>query len=184
MSTFVPRSGLLTDNQGRGNERRLRVEVGQTGFWTGRHFGSVFELDMANGEIVVTKLVSTVDFLLHFLTIDLIEGEIRAEVVFGGTEGGTFDTDVDIGARNAMSFTPSYTRNVNITTGGTLTGGTVVDLFLNKVSNASGHSSLTPSAGADYIGVAAGTSYLRVTATGAVRGILKSEWEEIPEGVL
>lgn len=173
----TPIEDLLTDG-GDGPNRRLRVDVGQTGFFSGREFRTFHEFTTDT----VFKVVVPINTILWFLDINLLEGECRLESVVGGTEGGSFSNTLPIFGRNNMTERPEpfYTNQVVITSGGTHTGGTILDVLLNKTSDNSNFASSVGTATGDERGVAANTYYLRLTVTGITRGILKVWWEERP----
>lgn len=170
---------LLTDG-GDGPNRRVRVDVAQTGFFAGREFRTFYEWLTPTTETRVIKAVVPMNIILFELgMVPLLEGEMRIETLIGGTEGGTFGTPLPIFPTNTMSEKPQppYVNQVLLTTGGTLTGGTLLDSLAGKTSdNANFASSVGAGQGAER-GVAANTYYFRITAT-AMRGIFKARWEE------
>ncbi len=154
---------------------RLRVDSGNRGFDDGREF-RIFHEFTGN---TVFKTVVPVNTILWALNISLLEGECRLETVVGGTEGGTF-TPITIFGRNNMTERPFpfYTNRVTASQGGTHTGGTVLDVLLNKTSDNSNFAASVGASTGDERGVAPNTYYLRLTVTGTTRGILKLRWEE------
>lgn len=168
---------LMTDG-GDGPNRRIRVDSGQTGFFAGREFRTYYEFTTDT----VFKIVVPVDTILWFLGINLLQGECRLETVAGGTEGGTFSTVLPIFGRNNMSERPEpfYTPQVAISAGGTHTGGTVLDVLLNKTADNANFAQSVGAGEGDERGIAAGTYYFRLTVTGTTRGNLKTWWEERP----
>lgn len=178
-----PTEDLLTDG-GSGPDRRLRVDVGQTGFFAGREFRTFRELNITTGTTLVIKAVVPVNVILFGLTLDIISGSVRQETVAGGTEGGSFSETLPIFGRNNMSErpTPFYTPQVVLTAGGTHTGGTTLDVIRLQTSNIGAQSSSVGSVEGDERGVAIGTYYFRLTASGAdpTVGVFKARWEERP----
>jgi hypothetical protein len=168
---------LMTDG-GDGPNRRLRVDVGQTGFFAGREFRTYYEFTTDT----VFKIVVPINTILWFLGINLLSGEVRLETVAGGTEGGTFSTVLPIFGRNNMSERPEpfYTPQVVISAGGTHTGGTILDVLRNKTSDNSNFAGAVGVNSSDERGVAAATYYFRLTVTGTTSGTLKVNWEERP----
>jgi hypothetical protein len=158
----------------------MRVDVAQTGFFAGREFRTFLELDMANGEVVVIRADVPVDIILFKLETSIVSGELRSETIIGGSEGGTFDQDLPIFPRNTMSErpTPIYEPLVDLTTGGTHTGGTLLDVVLNKTADNANFAGSVGAGTQDERGVGAGLYHFRLTATGAVRGIFRGQWEE------
>lgn len=172
-----PVEDLLTDH-GNGPNRRLRVDVGQTGFFAGREFRTFFEFT-AND---VIKVVVPVNVILFGLGVTLTAGQMRLETVVGGTEGGSFSNVLPIFGRNNMTERPLplYTPVVTMASGGTHTGGTVLDVLLNKVADNAVFASSVGATEGDERGVGAGTYYFRITVTGTTAGVLKARWEERP----
>lgn len=169
---------LLTDG-GDGPNRRLRVDVGQTGFFAGREFRTFRELNLTDATLVI-KAVVPVDLILFGLEMTLTSGQIHIETVAAGTEGGTFSETLPIFPRNTMSErpTPVYTPLVQLTAGGTHTGGTLIDVLYNKTADNANFSASVGSSGGDERGIGAGTYYFRLVSTGASVGIFKARWEE------
>lgn len=108
---------LLTSEE---STSRLRVDVGQTGFWQGREFR--FDLEVA-GDVVV-KFSSPVDFMLQSQTLESRDGLATFTAYSGadGVAGGVFTADgVSLLPNNAMSDAPVYANQIAITKGGTFT---------------------------------------------------------------
>jgi hypothetical protein len=171
---------LMTDDNG--DYSRMRVDVGQTGFFAGREARTFYEFSIASGATQVIKVVALTDTIVQQLSIDLYLSEIRLELVIGGTEGGTFATPLPIFKANTMSTASNYVPQVTMNRGGTHTGGTVVDLIQtltdtnpNKATPA-GASEDSPQ------GFAAGTFYIRLINTdgATATGIFRARWEERP----
>lgn len=170
---------LLTDKAGQ--NQRLRVDVAQTGFFAGREFRTFYEWLTPTTELRVIKAVVPLNIILFELGVSLVEGELRMETLVGGTEGGVFGTPLPIFPTNTMSEKPQppYANQVLLTTGGTLTGGTLLDPLIGKTSD---NSNFAGSVGADQgaeRGVGANTYYFRINTT-LLRAIFKARWEERP----
>jgi hypothetical protein len=177
-----PPFDLLTDG-GDGPNRRLRVDVGQTGFFGGREFRTFKELNVAASTTYVIKAVVPINLILFGLTVSAETGHLRLATVVGGTEGGSFSETLPIFGRNNMSErpTPFYTPVVVLTAGGTHTGGTEIDVLRLKTNNNQNQSSTVTGEGGDERGVAAGTYYFRLqnlSATDAIVGVFSARWEE------
>jgi hypothetical protein len=175
-----PPSKLLTD--GDGPNARIRVDVGQTGFFAGREFRAFKEFNLVGGTSLVLKVESPVDFILFGASLILVEGEIRAESLTGGAEDGSFSEVIPVYGRNGMTDRPFpyYTSQIVVTAGGTLTGGTLRDVLLNKTSGNSNFASTVGSEQSDERGLPPGTYYIKLTATGTSRGLFNLRWEERP----
>lgn len=172
---------LLTDG-GTGPNRRLRVDVAQTGFFAGREFRTFKELNLTLGQFYVVKAVVPVDIILFANVITLTSGEVKLYTSVGGTEGGTFSETLPIFARNTMSErpTPIYTPVVTLTAGGTLTGETNIDLVWVKTSDNSNFSGNVGGGLGEERGVGANTYHFKMTAVAASTGVWSAWWEERP----
>lgn len=175
-----PPAKLMTD--GDGDYARIRVDVGQTGFFAGREARTFYEFNIASGASQVIKVVAPVNTVLQTFGVELELAEIRLELVVGGTEGGTFTTPLPILKTNTMTTASSYAPQVTMNRGGTHTGGTVVDL-LTAISGANANKAIATSATeALPQGFAAGTFYIRLINTdgNTATGIFRARWEERP----
>lgn len=172
---------LMTD-AGDGQNRRLRVDPGQTGFFAGKEFRSFYEFDLSDGQTAYIKAVVPIDVILRGVSVNLLEGELRLSTYTGGTEAGTFATPVPTFGRNNMESRPEpfYTRQVALTTGGTHSGGTLLDVLVDKTSDNANFSASVGASNEDERGIAPGTYYFHITATGTTRGVMKARWEERP----
>lgn len=70
-----PPTGLLTSE----TNPRLRVDVGQTGFFEGREFRTFLEFSASQ----VIRVVVPINVILFNLSVSLTEGEVRVETVSG-----------------------------------------------------------------------------------------------------
>lgn len=173
---MTPVESLLTDG-GTGPNRRIRVDVGQTGFFAGREYRTFFEISTD----AVIRVVVPVNTILFGLDLSLVEGEARLETVVGGTPAGSFDTTIPTFPRNTMTEVPvPSVASIVFTTGGTHTGGTILDVLLVKAASNSNFATSVGNNSSDERGVAAGTYYFRIDVTGTTRGVLKARWEERP----
>lgn len=174
---------LMTD--GNGHSRRLRVDPGQTGFFAGRMFRTYRDFSITGGTTQVIKAVVPLNIILFGLDISSLSGTLVIETVVGGTEGGSFSTSIPIFPMNTMTErpTPIYVNQVVLSTGGTHTGGTVLDLLRIKAADNSNFAASVGSLASDERGVGANTYYYRLSATGDVSAIFKARWEERPAGI-
>jgi hypothetical protein len=174
---------LITDGGIAGDNPRVRVDVGQTGFFDGREFRTFKELNIPGSGSYVVKVVAPINVILFGLIADIEAGHLRMETVVGGTEGGSFSETLPIFKRNNMSTAPAYTGQVVLTAGGTHTGGTVIDVLRLKTNNISGQASSVGNVEGDERGVAANTYYFRFTnlsASDVITGTFRARWEERP----
>ena len=169
---------LMTDSDG--DYARLRVDVGQTGFWAGREAYAFHEFNIATATTRVIKVVAPVNTVVQRFSIELDLAALRLELVAGGTEGGTFNTSIPVFKANTMTTASSYTPQVTMAYGGTHTGGTVVDV-LTAISGDKLQKSTAATATEDLpVGFPAGTYYIRIINTdgATATGIFRARWEE------
>ena len=175
-----PPKVLMTD--GNGEYARLRVDSGQTGFFAGREFRTFYEFSIASGAQMVIKVTAPVNTIVQTFGAELDLAELRVELRYGGTESGTFATALPAFKTNTMSTASSYAGQVQFLTGGTHTGGTIVDLLTlisgdnrNKASSSSASENLPQ-------GFSAGTYYIHLINTdgATATGIFRAQWEERP----
>lgn len=177
-----PPFDLLTDG-GDGPNRRMRVDVGQTGFFAGREARTWFELNIPNGTDIIIKAECPVDFILFNLEISLIQGELKVHTLLGdGADGGGFTTLLPIIPTNTMSErpVPFYEPQMVLSTGGIYADGTPIDLVWLKTSGNS-NKAIGVGGGSDTErGVGAATYYYRLSASygNDVLGVLSARWEE------
>lgn len=166
---------------------RLRVDVGQTGFFEGREFRTFKELDIPTGTTYMIVASVPVNIILQSLQIVLDSGQVNVDTFVGGTPSGTLNETLPIIPCNNMTERPFpyYVPVVTIgavTSGGSLAGGVQLDVIRLKVENASGQAASVGETTDDVRGVAANTYYILIpsTGTGAAKGTFKARWEERP----
>ena len=175
-----PPKVLMTD--GNGNYARLRVDVGQTGFFAGREFRVLEELNIASGATQVLKIVSPINSILYAFGVDLTLSQLRVELVAGGTESGTFNSVITPLKTNQMTTASSYASQATFATGGSHTGGTVIDAF-DIVSGSNVNKAIVQQVDESQpLGFSAGTYYIRMHNTdgATANGFLKLRYEERP----
>ena len=175
-----PPKVLMTD--GNGSYARLRVDVGQTGFFAGREFRVLKELSIASGATQVLKIVSPIDSILYAFNVELTLSQLRIELVAGGTESGTFNGVITPLKTNQMTTASSYASQVTFATGGSHTGGTVIDAF-DIVSGSNVNKAIVQQVDENQpLGFSAGTYYIRMHNTdgATANGFLKLRYEERP----
>jgi hypothetical protein len=176
-----PPFDLLTDG-GDGPNRRLRVDIGQTGFFAGREFRTFREFSIAAGQTLVLKIVVPINAILSEQSVELDAGSIRITNASGGTPGGSFAETLPVIGKNNMSERPLplYTPQIVFTAGGTHTGGFIFDIHRVVAATATAQQSTVGNIIGDERGVAAGTYYVRYEnfGSGAATGTLWFFWEE------
>jgi hypothetical protein len=148
-------------------------------FYAGREYRTFKEFSIAQGASYNIKVEATSDTIVYEFGCSLQSGEVKIELVTGGTEGGSYSTELPIFPCNTMSVTPVVATGITMTANGTHTGGTVVDLLYADTGQGSGARQTTASE--DYPqGFAAGTFYIRITNldNGTSAGIFRARWEE------
>lgn len=118
ITTGLPRDLLTSLNPG---TRRVRVDVGQTGFWEGREFRV---RHIVTGPYVI-RVSSPIDFILQLQSMTSNNGTLTFSAYRSaqGTPGGTFDQEIHTLPNNGMSTAPAYTQQVSFLGGGTFTPG-------------------------------------------------------------
>ena len=167
--------------QAHGLHGRIFVDAGGVNPAENRQYFMFHEFSMASGASEVVKVVITGDTIMNAFSVKVMSGKARVEIVAGGTEGGTFNQSIPVFPVNGMSTAVPRNSTTTMTSGGTLTGGTVMDLFLvNTGDNVNQSSGVT--SGEDFaIGFPAGTYYIRVTNTdnSTAAGLVKALWTEL-----
>jgi hypothetical protein len=181
----VPPLNILTD-KGIGPNSRMRVDVGQTGFFSGRMFRNYLEaLIPVAGPSVQFRFTSPIDFILWQQSLELTQGALDMRVYTGATQSGVWVDKTPIGV-NRMSERPQpfYDAQCRFATGGNFTGGTEVDLLKIRASAANNTAS---NVGVDFSerGLPAGVYHGRfttltggVTVNDAAQMIYSLMWEE------
>lgn len=173
------------------NFRRLKVDVGQTGFFEGREFRTFFEFNIPAGNVRTFKFNAPVDFILFEQSLTVDDGKVRFSAFSGATEIGTFNTMVPIFGKNIMTerlqpyYTPQVTINTTASTvalGSDITGGTLREVFRVVAATSTAQQQTVGGAPQSERGLAAGTFYLRIEniGNGAATGVYSLIWEERP----
>lgn len=177
MSQGFPKK-FYTD--GDGPYARLRVDVGQTGFFAGREFMAFHEYSIPAGQSIAIRAIAAVAVYLQQFTVDNWEGYVRVELRAGGTETSSFTTDIPVmRTNNTPTVDMSYTSQVNMDNNGTVTGGTLLDVYqINSGNKSEGVSS----GSSDPIGMPVGTYYIIISnlSNQQAKGVFKARWEERP----
>lgn len=167
--------------------RRLLTEPGITAQMEGRAFrlSREFAIDATP---LVLRVTSPIDFKIIFqqLTVDVGGIVMHAYRDSSVTEGGTYSTTEDTFGSNDASFVPSYTPQIVIESGGSITPtGPAAETIRVRTSGATAQqTTITGSTGDERL-LGAGTYYLEfarmsgVTAT--TRGVYTLNYEEFPQ---
>lgn len=179
-------SALYTDG-GFGQNARLRVDSGQTGFFAGKMFRTFHEFNIAAGGSLNILFQSPINFILWEQSVEIDQGAVKVENITGPTTGGSFTELPRIG-RNRMTEAPQplYASQIQCGQGGTLTGGTVVDVIRLRTAQNQGnsHSSNIVNGQDSERGILPGNYGVRISAipgiTEASLGTIHFNWEERP----
>ena len=178
-----PPFDLLTDG-GSGANRRLRVDVGETQFFSGKQARTFREFNIDASATLVLKIVVPINTILLQQSVELDSGSIRITNLVGGTEGGTFSETLPVFSKNNMTERPMpfYVPQVVFTAGGTHTGGTSLDIHRVVAATATAQQSTVGNIVGDERGIAPNTYYVRYEnfGSGAATGALAFIWEERP----
>lgn len=183
----------VTSNLGCGFDR-VRVDVGQTGFFEGREFRSYYEFAAENSNALAVagtlnfKFVSPVDFILQSQIVEVDKGGVRLQAFTGGTDTGGWSS-VPVIAKNRSATRrqfPSgyYVGQATVFTGGTFTGGTQVDVIRARTASQTVAAANIGSSQDDERYLPAGTYFLTMQPLIGVNdpseGIYSISWEERP----
>lgn len=172
-------ASLLTNKAGR--NARLRVDVGQSGFFDGREFRTFYEFNTATAQHF--QITVPINIIFKALSIGLVDGSIRFSTWAGSTESGTFDTSLPVIAKNRMTEAPQppYASQVTIKTGGTRTGGTQLDSIRLATTNQSANVAAVGEGADNERGILAGTYHFSLEVlSGTAIGVFRATWEERP----
>lgn len=167
---------------------RVRVDVGETGFFEHRMFRAYAELNIPNvGPAVSFRFTAPVNFILWEQTLELDQGAARAEVFIGAvTPSGTWTPITPIGQNRMTEGTP-YTGVITLETGGSFTGGTAVDLIRVRTAAVNNQATNVGNSASSERGLPPGTYYIRIgPLTGglpvndAAQGTYSIRFEERP----
>ena len=173
----------ITDSfeQVHGLNGRMFVDAGGFNPAANRDYFMFHEYSIPSSGTEVVKVVIAGNTVMRAFTIKVMSGKARIEIVAGSTEGGTYSQSIPIIPVNGMTTAAARASTTVMTSGGTATNGTVMDLFLvNTGDNVQQSSGVT--SGEDFaIGFPAGTYYIRVTNTdnSTASGLIKALWTEL-----
>lgn len=161
-----------------GNSPRLRVDVGQTGFFARRMWSLNYEFATANpiaGTPLVFRLIIPTNFIIHAhsLTVDQGGVTLRTYAASQGVAGGTFGTTHPPVSENSMSENVSYAFQSQIASGGVFTpnvGEAPLTPLRVRTANATAQQSSVGGESVSEKGRAAGTYYAVLSRMTAVAG--------------
>lgn len=166
---------------------RVRVDVGQTGFFEGRMFRTYDKISLAAAGTLSYRVTAPVAFILHQHKLALKEGGLSIAIFDStATPSGSWTALPIIGVnRMTERRSPFYAAQMIVEKGGTFTGGTELDYFELLVANAVSQASLTDET--EERGLPASTFYIRASVlagvSGTTSGVMRLQWEERPSSV-
>ena len=177
---YVPNGSPFRMTGSQRDTARIPVDSGQTGFFERREFRISQELSIPTATPLVIKFSSPVNFILWEQVVVCDANTLKFEAVVGGTPGGTF-TPIPIWGKNRMTEQPEYAGQITVSSGGTVTGGSVAEVLRIKSANATAQQSSVGLTVSSERGLPAGDYYLRLTAEGGTAtGTISLVWEERP----
>lgn len=177
-----------------GPNARLRVDVGQTGFFARRSWALSYEFASANPintTPLVFRVTAPVNFIVHAHNLSVDQGglSLRTYAESQGTPGGTFSTAHPLASENTMDEEPAYAFQADIASGGTFTptGGAVPITTLRvRTSGATAQQTSVGGAAVSEKGRAAGVYYAVLArmagVSGDCTGVYNLVVEERPNG--
>lgn len=175
---FGPNDLLTTGKEG---TRRVKVDPAQTGFFEGREFRISYEFNISSGATQVLKFSCTSNFILWEQRISVDEGFLIYKPTINPSTSTGFVTTVQQYGKNRMSNAPVVTNTVTVTTGGSITGGEVVETIRLKTANATWQAESVGGAVYSERGLPAGDYYLTMKAEGATtKGVINLVYEIRP----
>jgi len=177
----VPPAKLLTEG-GVSEFDRIKVTVGRSCFFAGRQRSTFYQYSIPTTESKVIKVVAGVNTLVQNFGATLNVAALRVELVTGGTEGGTFGTELPVLQTNTMTTVGEYTSQVTLAVGGTHSGGTIIDVLDLNAGTPARQAVAASATESEPLGFAPGTYYIRLVNTdgATATGIFKARWEERP----
>jgi len=162
--------------------KRIRVDQGQTSFWQGRQFRTFQELNIPAGTSHTIRITVGVNTILKFLSLNVLTGDAKLSIIGSGVSGGTYSTILPVIRKNSMTVTPNVLSQNMIVSGGTVTGGTLLDVI--RVVAAEGQGNRKEASVGDVQdderAVGPGIFFYKIEVIGSVpvTGVINLFWEE------
>lgn len=166
---------------------RVRVDVGQTGFFEGRMFRTYDKISLGAGATLSYRVTAPVAFILHQHKLALKEGGLSIAIFDNtATPSGSWTALPIIGVNRMVERrSPNYVTQMIVEKGGSFTGGNELDYFELLVANAVSQASLTDEV--EERGLPSSTFFIRASVlagvTGNTSGVMRLRWEERPASV-
>lgn len=169
--------------------RRIRVDVAQTGFFEGREFRSFAELSIPSGQSQWIRVTAPVEFILFEQVLSIDAGGVRFSAYAGATGTGDYSTSLPVIGKNRMvtrrdynTVSGHYEPQITVATGGSATGGTLVEVARLVAAGATAQQATVGSIMATERGLPVGVYYLKLEniSNTTATGVYSIFWEERP----
>ena len=155
---------------------RVKVDVGQTGFFDGRQF----RLYLIISSPIVVKFTSPVDFILQEQVLSSNDGiaTFAAYRSDQGSAAGVFDGAVNTFNNNQTSTVPPYAGVITQLTGGSFTpdaGSQPLEIITVKAATSNNRRQTVGGGSIAERGLSAGTYYLKFTGSDAEYNLIYEE---------
>lgn len=164
---------LMTD--GDGDYARLRVDVGQTGFFAGRTFRTFQKLTIPSLTNRVIRIIVPVNVIIVDVSFSVEDSTCEITRRLGGTAEGPW-TPIPVFRMNMMTTAPAVVNQVTLDYDGSHTGGTITDLIRITAANKTSAASSVVSER----GIEPGTKYWVIDNVGnqTATVVFSAIWEE------
>jgi hypothetical protein len=168
--------------ESRSNRAFVSSELGS--FYAGTEFRIFREFALSSGASAVIRLSRNVPIIIRGFYVNISSGEMEVEVFSGATPAGSWATKIPIFNKNNTGLVPlpKYETGAIALTGGTISGGTLIDKLFVKTSGSTAQASTIGVQLVDEYGAPAGEGYYKFTNSGnsTNSAIFHMWWEELP----
>lgn len=163
---------------------RAAVEIVSARLLLGRQFRSFVDFNIPSASSLVIRAEFGSDFVLQSQSLTGTHGEVRFAAVVGATETGSFSATVPVIAKNrtlSHKAGPEYSSVASLASGGSISGGTEVEVVRISAGTSGGHAQTVSGAYANPRMLPAGVYYLKLQNmdNSAAIGVYSIEWEEL-----
>lgn len=158
-----------------GDYARLRVDPGQTSFWSGKQFRTFQKFEIQSLASVTVRATVANNIVLYGTSLTVDGAPVEMILYVGGTAAGPW-TPMPVLPKNTMVGTPVTISGVTLDHDGAHSGGTMIDLLRVPAGNKSAGFGAESSER----GVGPGTYYYEITNTGnqPATVVFEGWWEE------
>jgi len=164
---------------GDGTHAVVSSGIAESAFYRGREFRTFYEFSIPTGQSLAIRTVIGANTIFQEFFLEIDSAKLKFEWFSGGTASGTWNNTFPVFRTNTTSnVDTSYSSQLVLTTGGTFTGGTKIDVFALD----SGNKKSAGAAGAEghQVGLPPSTNFIKLTNTDGATcvGIFKAIWDE------